>query len=230
MSEFFDYSLFFSVGISLFAYRFGLFIRKKTNLPILNPLLISIVLVIIALLTLDIDYQDYEQKCSILSYFLTPATVALGVPLYRNIEKLKKYKVAIGISVLSGVLTSLVSTLIIAFAFRLTHQEYVTLLPKSITTAMGMVLSQELGGVTTITVAVIVVTGIVGNVFGEMLCKLFRIKEKVAVGLALGTSAHGVGTVRALEMGEMEGAMASVAIMLSGVFTVLAGNVFALFY
>ena len=131
---------------------------------------------------------------------------------------------------LSGVLTSLISTVALAFLFRLRYEEYVTLLPKSITTAIGMVMSEELGGLVTITVAVIVVTGIIGNVLAEGLCRLFHIREKVAVGLALGTSAHAVGTARAMEMGEIEGAMSSVAIVLSGIFTVLLANLFTLIY
>lgn len=127
-------------------------------------------------------------------------------------------------------MTSLISTAALAFLFHLSYKEYVTLLPKSITTAIGMVMSEQLGGLVTITVAVIIVTGIIGNVLAEGLCRLFRIREKVAVGLALGTSAHAVGTARAMEMGEIEGAMSSVAIVLSGIFTVLLANLFTLIY
>ncbi len=230
MKEFFGNSLFFAVTISLLSYQFGIWVKKKTKCSILNPLLVSIVIVIIILLLFNIDYEYYEAGSSALNYLLTPATVALAVPLYRQIEVLKKYGAAIVVAVLSGVLTSLISTVALAFMFRLRYEEYVTLLPKSITTAIGMVMSEELGGLVTITVAVIVVTGIIGNVLAEGLCRLFRIREKVAVGLALGTSAHAVGTARAMEMGEIEGAMSSVAIVLSGIFTVLLANLFTLIY
>ena len=227
MEEFFGSSLFFAVTISLLSYQFGGWLKKKTKCSLLNPLLISIVIVIGILLLFDIDYEYYEVGSSSLNYLLTPATVALAVPLYRQMEVLKKYGAAIVAAVLSGVLTSLIST---AALFRLRYEEYVTLLPKSITTAIGMVMSEQLGGLVTITVAVIVVTGIIGNVLAEGLCRLFHIREKVAVGLALGTSAHAVGTARAMEMGEIEGAMSSVAIVLSGIFTVLLANLFTLIY
>lgn len=230
MKEFFSSSLFFAVTISLLSYQFGLWLKKKTKWAIVNPLLVAIIVIICFLLLFRMDYQYYESGSGALTYLLTPATVALAVPLYRQLEVLKKYGVAIGIGVLSGVLTSLVSTLVLALLFRLSHEEYVTLLPKSITTAIGMVMSEELGGLVTITVAVIVVTGIVGNVLAEGLCRLFRIREKVAIGLALGTSAHAVGTARAMEMGEIEGAMSGVAIVLAGILTVLLVNIFAVIY
>ena len=123
---------------------------------------------------------------------------------------------------MSGVLSSLVSVLALAYLFGLEHQYYVTLLPKSITTAIGVGVSDELGGVTTITVAVIIVTGVLGNIVGELVCKLFRIYEPIAVGLALGTS-------KALELGEVEGAMSSLSIAVSGILTVVGASIFANF-
>lgn len=230
MSDFFSSSLFFAMTISLLSYEFGLWVKKKTKWAIMNPLLIAIAIVIAVLLIFRVDYSYFESGSSLLSYMLTPATVALAVPLYRQINTLKKYGVAIGWGVLSGVITSLAGVLALAIAFHLTHEEYVTLLPKSITSAIGMGMSEELGGIVTITVAVIVVTGIVGNVVAEMVCKLFRIKEKVAIGLAIGTSAHAMGTSKALEMGEVEGAMSSLAIVLAGILTVVGANLFAMFY
>lgn len=230
MSEFFGNSMFFAVTISLLSYEFGIWLKRKTKWAIMNPLLISILVVIAILLVARIDYGDYERGSEVLSYLLTPATVALAVPLYRQIALLKKYGIAIGIGVLAGVLTSLVSTLAVALIWRLTHEEYVTLLPKTITTAIGMSMSEELGGMVTVTVAVIVVTGIVGNVIGEAVCKLCRIKDKAAIGVALGTSAHAMGTAKALEMGEIEGAVSSLAIVLAGIFMVIGGNLFAMVY
>lgn len=230
MNELLGSSMFFAVTISLLGYEAGFLLKKKTKWAICNPLLISIVIVIVVLLLCDIDYSYYEEGSSLLSYLLTPATVALAVPLYRQLEILKKYGVAIGLGVLSGVITSLVCTLILALVFNLNYEEYVTFLPKSITTAIGMGVSGELGGMVTITVAVIVVTGIVGNVIGEGVCRLFHIREQVAIGLAIGTSSHAVGTARALEMGEVEGAMSSLAIVLAGIITVVGANLFSMLY
>ena len=227
MRDFLTSSVFMAVTISLLGYELGSFLKRKTGLAILNPLLVAIMVVIILLLLFHVDYEVYEEGSEILSYLLTPATVALAVPLYRQMHLLKKNGVAICAGVLAGVVTSLASTLLIAVAFQMTHEEYVTCLPKSITTAIGMGMSEEMGGIVTITVAVIVVTGIVGNVMGEWVCRIFHIRERIAVGLALGTSAHVIGTTKAMELGDVEGAMSSLAIVLAGILTVLGANVFA---
>lgn len=230
MSDILDNSVFLAVTISLLGYELGIFLRRKTGLAILNPLLVAIVVIIGFLLILDMDYVTYEEGSELLGYLLTPATVALAVPLYRQLDILKKHGIAIGIGVLAGVLTSLVSTLLLAIIFQLTHEEYVTFLPKSITTAIGMGMSEELGGIVAISVALIVVTGIVGNVMGEWVCRIFHICDKIAVGLALGTSAHVIGTTKAMELGEVEGAMSSLAIVLAGILTVVGVNVFAMIW
>lgn len=218
------------VVISLVAYEIGTFLKKKTKLSILNPLLISIVMVIGVLALFDIDYDSYNQSAKYLSYLLTPATVSLAIPLYQQIEMLKKNWIAIMIGVLSGVITSLASTLLLAAMFGLSHTQYVTLLPKSITTAIGMGVSEELGGYVTISVAVIIVTGILGNVIGEFVCRWFRIKHPIAKGLALGTSAHAIGTTKAMESGQLEGAMSSLAIVVAGLLTVILASLFAMIY
>lgn len=230
MHDFITNSVFAAVVISLLGYELGSFLKKKTGLAILNPLLVAVVVVIGVLLLLHVDYAVYEERSQLLHYMLTPSTVALAVPLYRQFSLLKKHGLAIAAGVLAGVLTSLVSTFLLAMLFRLTHEEYVTLLPKSITTAIGMGMSEEMGGIVTITVAVIVVTGIVGNIIGEWVCRLFHIRERIAVGLALGTSAHVIGTAKAMELGDVEGAMSSLAIVLAGIMTVVGANVFALFW
>lgn len=228
MSEFFSDSSFFAVFISLLGYEIGIFLRKKTGVAVFNPLLIAIVFVIGILLAIGMDYGTYDQGSSLLSYFLTPSTVALAVPLYRQFAVLKKHALAILAGILSGVLTSLVSIFLLAVLCRLNHSEYVTLLPKSVTTAIGMSISEELGGIVTITVASIVLTGIFGNMAGDFICRILHIKEKVAVGLAMGTAAHSIGTARAMEMGELEGAMGSLAIVVAGLFTVIGANIFAI--
>ena len=160
---------------------------------------------------------------------MTPATVSLAVPLYRQIELLKNNIKAVAAGILSGVLASMVGVYILARAFHLDSQLYVTLLPKSITTAIGMGVSEELGGVVTITVAVIVITGVLGNVIADLACKIFRLEEPVAKGLALGTASHAIGTARAIEMGPVEGAMSSLAVAVAGLLTVVFISGFAQF-
>ena len=229
MSEFLHNCASWGVFATLAAYALGMLVNRKTKLALFNPLLISIVLVMAVLLIFHVDYETYNEGAKYLSYLLTPATVCLAIPLYEQLEQLKKNIKAIAAGIVSGVLTSLFSVLVLALAFGLTHEEYVTLLPKSITTAIGMGVSEELGGIVTITVAVIIVTGVLGNIIAELVCKIFRIHEPVARGIAIGSASHAIGTARALEMGEVEGAMSSLSIAVSGLLTVIGASVFAMF-
>ena len=230
MKEILCNSAYFGVTVSLIGYGAGIMLKKKFKYAFLNPLLISIIFVIGVVMLCGVDYESYENSAQYLSYLLTPATVCLAVPLYQQMTLLKKNLAAVACGILAGVLASLASVLLLAFLFGLEHDVYVTLLPKSITTAIGMGVSEELGGLVTITVAVIIVTGVIGNVIGEAVCKLFRIYEPIAKGLALGTSSHAIGTAKALEMGEVEGAMSSLAIAVAGLLTVIGASVFAGFY
>ena len=230
MSNFLENSVFFGVFISIITYEIGVLIKKKLKLAIFNPLLISIALIIVFLLAFHIKYNVYESGAQCLSYFLTPATVALAVPLYEQIEPLKKNWKAIVAGILSGALTSALCVLAVALIFQLDHKQYVTLLPKSITTAIGMGLSVDLGGIVTITVAVIVVTGVIGNMFAESICKLFHITDPVAKGIGIGSASHAMGTAKAMEMGEIEGAMSSLSIAVSGLLTVVVSIIFAQIY
>lgn len=230
MSNFLENSVFFGVFISIITYEVGVLIKKKLKLAIFNPLLISIALIIVLLLAFHIKYNVYESGAQYLSYFLTPATVALAVPLYEQIEPLKKNWKAIVAGILSGALTSALCVLAVALIFQLDNKQYVTLLPKSITTAIGMGLSEELGGIVTITVAVIVVTGVIGNMFAESICKLFHITDPVAKGIGIGSASHAMGTAKAMEMGEIEGAMSSLSIAVSGLLTVVVSIIFAQIY
>ena len=227
MKEFLSESIIFGAVLSLAAYEIGLLMKKKLKLAILNPLLIGTICVIGFLLIFRIDYEEYNEGAKYISYLLTPATVCLAVPLYEQLSLLKKNFMAVAVGILSGVLASLVSVLALAKLFDLNHQQYVTLLPKSITTAIGMGVSEELGGLVTITVAVIVITGILGNVIAEFICKIFKIHEPIAKGLALGTASHAIGTAKAMEMGQIEGAMSSLAIAVAGLLTVIGASVFA---
>ena len=227
MNEVFRQSMFVGVTISLIAYEIGLFLKKKFGLAVLNPLLVSIIIVIIALKGLGISYEVYNASAKYISYLLTPATVCLAVPLYEQIHLLKKNLKAVAAGIISGTLAGLCSILLMARLFGFNHQEYVTMLPKSITTAIGMGVSEELGGIVTITVAVIIITGVLGNMIAEVVYKIAKIEEPIARGLGLGTSAHAIGTAKAMELGPVEGAMSSLAIAVAGLLTVVGASVFA---
>lgn len=229
MKEFLTESVFFGVFISLFTYEIGVWLKKKFKLAIFNPLLISIVAVILFLLAFDIDYGTYQEGAKYISYLLTPATVCLAVPLYEQFELLKKNVKAVMAGIVSGVITSLTCVLVLSILFGFNHEQYVTLLPKSITTAIGMGVSEELGGYVTITVAVIVVTGVFGYIMADTILKLFHIEEPIAKGVAIGSASHAAGTARAMEMGEIEGAMSSLSIAVAGILTVLMSMVYANF-
>lgn len=226
MRDFLSSSLFFGVILSFGSYLVGVYLKNKFKIFIFNPLLISIVISIVALLLLDIDYNSYNSGAKYLSYLLTPATVCLAIPLYEQMKQLKDNFTAIMIGIASGVITSAVTILILALLFKLNHAQYVTLLPKSITTAIGIGLSEELGGYVAITVSAIMITGLFGNIAGELLCHILGIKHPVAKGVAIGTSTHVMGTAKAMEIGEIEGAMSSLAIAVAGCMTVLASILF----
>ena len=227
--SFFENSVVFVVVISLLAYGAGSLLQNRFKLALFNPLLISVAATIAVLAAAGIDYDVYYSGAQYLSYLLTPATVCLAVPLYEKLEVLKKNWRAILIGIVSGVLTTLLCILAMSLMFGLSHEEYVTLLPKSITTAIGMGVSEELGGYVTLTVAVIIITGVLGNIFAPLICRVFRIREPIAKGIAIGTSSHAVGTAKAMEMGEVEGAMSSLSIAISGLLTVVGASVFAQF-
>lgn len=227
MGEFFRESVFFGVFISLLSYGIGMLLKKKWNLPLLNPLLISILVTMLALLVFHVDYETYYEGAKFISYLLTPATICLAIPLYEQFELLKQNFRAVLLGITSGVLTSLCTILALSLLLHLDHSAYVTLLPKSITTAIGMGVSEELGGYVSITVAVIIVTGVLGNIFAETICRIFRITHPIARGVAIGTAAHAVGTAKAMEMGEVEGAMSSLSIVVSGLLTVAGAGLFA---
>lgn len=229
MKEVLTQSVFFGVVISLLGYEIGVFVKKKTGLAIANPLLIGVLTVVAILLAFDIDFEAYENGAKYISFFLTPATVSLAVPLYRQLGLLKKYPRAIFGGITAGVLMAMGSIFILSLAFGLNHEQYVTLLPKSITTAIGMGVAEKMGGIAAVTVVAISITGILGNILAETICKIFKIEEPIARGLAIGTSAHALGTSKAMELGEIEGAMSSLSIVVAGILTVITTSIFANF-
>ena len=193
MLDFLTNSLFFGVAVSLAAYEVGSLLKKKFKSPLLNPLLISIILVIAILVALDVDYQSYNISAKYLSYLLTPATVCLAIPLYEQIEKLKSNWKAIVAGIVSGIISCVLCVYAFSLIFGLTHEQYVTLL-------------------------------------GEPICKLFHITEPVAKGVGMGSSAHAIGTAKAMEMGEVEGAISSLSIAVTGLLTVIAASIAANLY
>ena len=215
------------VFISLAAYGIGTLVKRKWKSALANPLLIAIILVILFLKLSGVEYETYNASAKYLTYLLAPATVSLAIPMYERMQLLKENYAAILTGILSGVLASLVCVLAMALVFHLSQAEYVTLLPKSVTTAIGMDIAKELGGHSEIAAAVIIITGVLGNMAAEPICRIFAIRHPVAKGIALGTSAHAIGTAKAMEMGETEGAMSSLAIVVAGVCAVVGATVFA---
>ena len=211
----------FGILASIAAYEIGLFIYRKTRLPIFNPLLISIVLLIVILKAFNIELEAYNIGGKFISFFLAPATVILAVPLYNKLDILKKNFVEILIGIASGAITSVFSVVLLSRLFNVDEAIKLSLVPKSITTPVGIELSKQIGGIPSITVAAIVITGIVGAVMIPSVCKFFKIRDKVAIGIAIGTSSHALGTTKAMELGELEGAMSGLAIGITAIITVL---------
>jgi len=229
MKDLLQNSVFLGVLLSIGAYAIGMLLKRKTGWSILNPLLVSIVLIIAFLLVTGLSYQTYSEGADIISYMLTPATICLAVPLYQQVELLKKNYKAVLAGILSGVISSMITILVLALLFGFDHASYVTFLPKSITTAIGMGVSQELGGYVSVTVVVIVLTGVIGNVIADRVLGFLHIEEPIAKGVAIGSASHAIGTARAMEMGQVEGAMSGLSIVVSGIMTVLVATVFSWF-
>lgn len=229
MTEFLSTSAYFGSIVSLFTYFIGDYIKKKTKIALISPLLISVAISIIVLICLDIPYESYKNSTRFINNLLTPVTVCLAVPLYEKLQLLKKNKVAVLAGIISGIITSCVCILLLALIFGLSNTEYVTLLPKSITTAIGVGLSEKLGGIPSITAPLIVITGVMGGILAPIVFRILKISEPIAKGIALGTSAHAIGTSKAFEYGETEGAMGSLSIAVAGIITVIFAPLFASF-
>ena len=222
MNELFGDSVFFGLFLSLFTYWIGVKIKARFQWTLLNPLLIAIVLCIVCLAVGNISYETFNQGAQYLSYLLTPATVCLALPMYRQMKVLKENWLPVLAGVLSGCAVTLGLVLLCGWFLKMEQTLTVSLLPKSITTAIAIGVTEELNGISAVTVAAVIITGIIGAVTAGTVFKLFRINEPVAQGLACGTAAHAIGTTKALEMGEIQGAMSSLAIVASGLVTVFA--------
>lgn len=211
----------FGVLISLVAYIIGQWLNKKTKISLLNPLFIAITLVIVFLITFNIPLDNYNNGGKVISFFLGPATVILAVPLYNKIDHLKKNAIPIIIGILLGSVAGIITVLFLGRALNLDEVIALSLVPKSVTTPIGIEISNQINGISSVTVTAIIITGILGAIFSPIILKLFKVKDKIAIGVAIGTSSHALGTTKAVELGETEGAMSSLSIGIAGIITVI---------
>ena len=218
--DIFTNNMFFGIFISLIAFEIGLFIYRKTKFPLFNPLLIAAILVIAFLKIFNIDFDTYNKGGQFINIFLGPATIVLAVPLYKNLHLLKKNFLPIFAGIFIGSLVSVLSVISISIFLGLDNSLTISLLSKSVTTPIGIEITNSLGGVSSITVLAIVLSGIIGAVVGPTVFKVLKINHPIAKGVSLGTASHAVGTSKALEIGETEGAMSSLSIGVAGIITV----------
>ena len=221
MAEFLASIPLFPVALTIGTYLFGVWCQKKTRSPICNPILVAVVLVIGILLLTGFDVPTYQEGAKPITWLLTPATVSLALPLYEQLKTLKKNLPAILAGIAAGTVTSLLVVWLMCWLFSLDRSLTISLLPKSITTAMGMVLSEQNGGIPALTTVVIIVTGILGSLMGPALCKLLRLRDPISQGVALGTASHVVGTSKANELGEIQGAVSSLSLACAGILTAI---------
>lgn len=210
----------FGVSLTLISYEFGKWIQKKTGLKALSPLLSGTLFIIGVLLVGDINYDNYKQGANIISFLVGPATVTFAVPLYKNLRIIKENLILILIGIFGGLLTGLLSVFGLCLIFGINKQVTISLFPKSVTSSIGFAISEMISGTPEITLVMILVAGITGYVVGEWVFKIFKIDNPVIKGISLGTSSHIVGTAKAMELGEKEGAMSSAAITVAGLMMV----------
>lgn len=222
MYEFLTSSSYFFLLLTLSAFALGSLVQKKGKLAIFNPILIGAGLVMAVLTVLDIPNETYQAGCQTLNHLLTPATICLSISFYRQFRELKQHIWAILAGVLAGIVAAIGSIWLLSRMFRLDRALTLALLPKSVTNAIGVALSQEIGGIAAVTTAAIAVTGILGNMLGPVLCKLLKLKDPIAQGVAFGTASHVVGTSKADEMSRLAGAAGSLALTMAGMITALA--------
>lgn len=220
----------FGVVITIIAFNLSKKLNKKLNTPIVNPVLISVIGIIVFLHLFQLDYLVYNKGGSIISFFLGPATVVLGVPLYKQRKLLKDKFFPIIMGILIGSTSGLISIIFLSKLFHLEELLMHSLIPKSTTSAIAMDISKSIGGNPSMTIGFVIVTGVFGYIVAPSLLDKFKVNDKVAKGVAIGTSAHVIGTVRALELGEIEGAMSSLAIGVAGLMTVVLAPIILFIY
>ena len=220
-------SPFFGITLSLAAYCIGVMICRRTSLAICNPLLISYLIIIPTLLLAGIPLEWYENGGDLIDMFLSPATAVLALTIYRQRELVRRHLLAIAAGTLAGCITSITTVYAMCRLLSLDEIFTASLLPKSITTPMAIAVSQSLGGIGSLTVLAVIFTGILGSILAPLLTKVFRIRDEVVQGIAIGASSHAVGTGKAIEMGEIQGAMSSISLVTSGILTVLVSIPFS---
>lgn len=221
MADFLESISLFPVLLTLGTYQFGLWCQKKARHALCNPLLIATILSIAVLAATGFDPKVYQTGTAGISWLLTPATVCLAVPLYEQLKVLKKHLPAILVGVVSGVVTSLLSIFLLCRLFRLEDVVTISLLPKSITTAIALALTEQSGGISALTTFAIVITGILGNLSGSAFCKLMKLTDPVAQGVGFGTASHVIGTSRAMEVDPLTGAVSSLSLAVAGILTAI---------
>ncbi len=221
MQDFLQQTSYFGFVITIVIYYLSLYIKNKTKLSILNPLLVTTIIIVAILLVFNINYETYNIGAKYISYFLTPTTVCLAIPLYKQIKVLKKNVIGILSGILAGVIANATVIVLLTKIFKMNNELGTSLLSKSITAPIAIGLTDELGGISSITVFAVILSGIIGATIAPTIFKLLHIKDETAQGLACGTSAHGSGTTTALELGEIQGAMSGLAIIVTGLITTI---------
>lgn len=229
MSELIQSISVWGVTVTLAAFALGSWINKKTGQAIFNPLLLGSIFVILFLSLVQIPVSEYKKSVQIISYLLLPATVSLAVPLYEQWQIMRKNALAVLCGIAAGSVTSMLSVLVIGAVLKLDPALTVSMMTKSVTTAIGVEVAAELGGIASLAGAMIVLTGILGNLSASALCRIAGLHDPVARGVAIGTGSHAVGTARALQMGPVEGAVSSLSIAVAGVLTAVICPILANF-
>jgi predicted murein hydrolase (TIGR00659 family) len=220
MKTFFQSEI-FAITFTFLVYYLAQRLQQKLKLIILNPILISIAVIIIFLSVFRIDYSYYNEGGKIIQFFLKPAVVALGVPLYLQLERIKKQAFQIMISQLVGCIVGVVAVVLIAKLMGASKEVIFSLAPKSVTTPIAMEVSHTIGGIPSLTAAVVVIVGIFGAIFGYTLLKWLHVNNPIAQGLSMGTAAHAVGASRSMEISPTFGAYSSLGLIANGIFTAI---------
>lgn len=207
------------IVLTFFAFQLGTWIQEKTKLAICNPILLGVVLVIVVLKATAMPLEDYQQGVKLISWLITPATVCLAIPMYEQLQALRKNLTAILVGIVSGTLSCLAVLIVVSLLLGLDKAVAVSLLPKGITTAIGLPLSELYGGYGAITTIGITVAGLSGYMFGPAWCKWLHITDPVAQGVAFGTSSHVMGTARANALDPLIGAVSSLSLVVAGLMT-----------
>lgn len=231
MIDFLSQSGYFGVCLTVGMFFIAVLINKKWPNPFTTPLFLATMFVVAVLLFFNIPYSIYDKGIQYLTYFLTPVTVCFAVPMYRQLPLLKKHAVAIVFAILIGVLASVFSICILTILFGLSDVIARSLAAISVTTALAIGITKKLGGVVALTVSAVIVTGILGASVSDVICRWLKLKNPISRGISIGNASHAAGTVKAMEMGKVEGAMSSLAIVISGILTaIIAPLVIWLFF